>query len=429
MIAAVAVLTSAALAETSEARQDKITQTEPSSQLATQPEVKDMGRSPKSEKSSRFLDENTPPSFLAGEADMFVGRRGRLKRYLVCSMEGYFPVAVRTGEKSIATIFRVGAPHVGIKGTLATASSNDGGKTWSDPIEVQPRWLDTRDYAFGFSAQGEWIVAFLRAGLHSYVAGPNGATWTPAKDPVREDRARNMPAVFVARSGDNGKTWTQPQAYASPLIVDGSCYSRIIQAPDGTLLLSLYGMQRDPNRNKECAAIVVRSRDGGKTWGDESLVATGHNETAMAFLPNGRLLAASRSDGPGHISVLSSEDMGRTWSKPLQVTRDWEHPADLTVLQSGAVLMTFGRRIRPMGAGALLSDDGGKTWNTQREVLLAGDGIESLDLGYPSTVQLADGTIVTLMYFATGSVMSEDAVGGWGKVSCQAIHYREEDIR
>jgi hypothetical protein len=96
----------------------------------------------------------------------------------------------------------------------------------------------------------------------------------------------------------------------------------------------------------------------------------------------------------------------------MRVTRDGEHPADLTVLQSGCVLLTFGRRIRPMGCGALWSEDGGHTWRADREILLAGDGVESADLGYPSTVQLADGHIVTVLYYASGSEMSEGLRGG-----------------
>jgi len=85
------------------------------------------------------------------------------------------------------------------------------------------------------------------------------------------------------------------------------------------------------------------------------------------------------------VATLFSDDLGCTWSKPVQVTRDGEHPADLTVLASGAVQLTFGRRIRPMGCGVLFSADGGKSWDTDREVLLAGDGVRNGDLGYPST--------------------------------------------
>jgi hypothetical protein len=86
--------------------------------------------------------------------------------------------------------------------------------------------------------------------------------------------------------------------------------------------------------------------------------------------------------------------------------------------------LTLGRRVRPLGCGALFSHDNGKTWHAKSEILLAGDGILNGDLGYPSTVQLADGHIVTLLYFASGSQMSKE----WGTVSCQAIHYTEEEI-
>ena len=80
-----------------------------------------------------------------------------------------------------------------------------------------------------------------------------------------------------------------------------------------------------------------------------------------------------------------------------------------------------------MGVGALLSCDGGKTWDTDHEVLLAGDGVRNGDLGYPSTVQLDDGSLVTAVYYASGSEQGADW-GGWGDISCQAIQYREEDI-
>jgi hypothetical protein len=63
-----------------------------------------------------------------------------------------------------------------------------------------------------------------------------------------------------------------------------------------------------------------------------------------------------------------------------------------------------------------------------REALLAGDGISNTDLGYPSTVQLDDGHIVTLLCFASGSQMSHQPTS-WGDVSCQAIRYRGSELR
>ncbi len=358
--------------------------------------------------------------FLRAESDCFVGKRRRLERFLVCSTQGYFPVLVRTGRQSLAVIYRTGGTHVSISATLAVATSTDGGRCWSDPVEITPRWEDSRNPAFGVNAKGDLLAAYWKAGLDCYVDDTNGPQWQNVKITGR------VPAMFVRRSTDHGRTWSKEWPYKSKLLALPSPFGRIIPAPDGTLLMGVYGTPRRPRKGCRDISLLLRSTDGGRTWGDESLVATGHNEIAYAFLAQGRLLAAARSES-GHVATLFSDDGGRTWSKPVQVTRDGEHPADLTVLASGAVQMTFGRRIRPMGAGVLLSRDGGESWDTEHEVLLAGDGIRNGDLGYPSTVQLADGTIVTALYYASGSETAGDW-GNWGDISCQAIRYREQDI-
>ena len=361
--------------------------------------------------------------YLAGESDIFVGRRGRLRRYLVCSMEGFFPVLARTGPNALAVVYRTGAPHVGVSGTLAVARSEDGGVSWSDPCEIAPRWDDNRNPALGVNAKGELAIAFWKARLHAYTDPDGlGLRYTGSDD----ERTHKTAGLFHGVSPDQGRGWNPFRAYASTLLALASPYGRILTLPDGTLLMAIYGSPREPIEGIGNISVLARSADGGQTWGDETLTAQGYNETSYALLPNGDLLAAARSES-GHVAVSPSHDLGHTWSKPMRVTRDGEHPADLTVLQSGRVLLTFGRRIRPMGCGALWSEDGGHTWRADHEVLLAGDGVESADLGYPSTVQLADGHIVTALYYASGSEMSE-AWRGWGAVSCQAIHYQESDI-
>jgi len=322
-------------------------------------------------------------------------------------------------------MYRIGGTHVGITGTLATATSEDGGKSWSDPVQIAPRWEDNRNPAFGVNGKGEFVAAWWKAVLHNYRKDERGNVLY-AGEPKEE--WATVPALYYSKSADGGKTWSTAQSYQSELLTLASPYGRIITLADGTLLMAVYGPPRQLIEGINYLSTVMRSTDGGATWGDESIVATGYNETSFAQLPDGRLVAATRS-ATGHVAILHSTDLGRTWSTPVQVTRDGEHPADLTLLQSGRLLLTFGRRIRPMGCGLLLSDDGGQTWHTDREVLLAGDGIEGGDLGYPSTVQLADGHLVTLLYYATGSEMTAGFENAWGQVSCQAIHYREEDIR
>ncbi|MBO9610631.1 MAG: exo-alpha-sialidase [Paenibacillaceae bacterium] len=367
--------------------------------------------------------------YLRIDSDYFVGRRGRLDRYLVCSLGGYFPVLVKTGPDSLAVILRTDGPHIGIMATLSVSTSTDGGKSWSDLMQLAPRFEDIRNPAFGVNAEGQLVAAYWQARLNRYIPDPNGRGLVFSFD--ESDSLRNdIPALFTVISGDGGRTWSEPVACKSEVLTTVSPYGRIIAGPSGSLLMSAYGVLREPKGGVNHAVILVRSMDGGRTWGDESLVAIDYNETSFALLPNGRLIAAMRKDGrDAHIATSFSSDGGRTWTEPVKVTRGGEHPADLTLLSNGKLLLTFGRRVRPFGCGALVSDDLGATWNVDREIMLAGDGIRDQDVGYPSTVQLDCGAIVTVLYYGTGSEASDQRqLRGWGDVSCQAIHYREENL-
>lgn len=57
--------------------------------------------------------------------------------------------------------------------------------------------------------------------------------------------------------------------------------------------------------------------------------------------------------------------------------------------------MTYGYRRKPFGNQARLSVDGGRTWGAA--VTISSDGMSG-DLGYPSTVELADGELLTVWY-------------------------------
>ena len=57
--------------------------------------------------------------------------------------------------------------------------------------------------------------------------------------------------------------------------------------------------------------------------------------------------------------------------------------------------MSYGHRRRPFGNQARVSVDHGRTWSGPIE--LSGDG-QGGDLGYPSTAELDDGTLVTAWY-------------------------------
>ncbi|HEX4455354.1 MAG TPA: sialidase family protein [Kofleriaceae bacterium] len=339
---------------------------------------------------------------MAPVCDAFVGTRVSIERALVCSGAGQFPVLVRDA-RGLAIALRSGGGHYGLDGTLATTFSDDGGATWSAPIDALPRGADVRNPAFGVARDGRWLLAYWRAGQRCY---PGGA-W---KLPVTE---RCDPDAFVIASGDRGTTWSEPVAIATARLAWASPYGRIVHAPDGALLMAAYGPSLGATPGA-FDAIVLRSRDDGATWDDESLVLAGASELALCFATPELLVGAVRR-AAGDVAIVHSPDVGRSWSTPIAATRVDEHPADLCMV-GDALVMTFGRRVRPLGCGAKTSRDSGASWS-DREVVLAGDGIGN-DVGYPSTVQLAGGSLATAIYFARGS-----GVDGWGELSCQLLRY------
>ena len=173
-----------------------------------------------------------------------------------------------------------------------------------------------------------------------------------------------------------------------------SPYGKIIQLRDGSIVMPVYFEFHDQRVNE---SYIFRSRDGGRTWGEPSLLGKHFNETSVVELPDGRLLAALRSEEGGHVATVHSSDGAHTWTEPQVATRDSEHPADLIVTRAGEVVLTFGQRNRPLGAQAMLSRDGGVTWDQDRKMILANDAPNG-DCGYPSSVELADGRILTMFY-------------------------------
>jgi hypothetical protein len=73
----------------------------------------------------------------------------------------------------------------------------------------------------------------------------------------------------------------------------------------------------------------------------------------------------------------------------------WGLPSHLLRLKDGRLLMSYGHRRPPFGNQARASSDHGRTWSDPTTI--SNDGAGG-DLGYPSTVQLDDGSLVTVWY-------------------------------
>jgi Neuraminidase (sialidase) len=100
------------------------------------------------------------------------------------------------------------------------------------------------------------------------------------------------------------------------------------------------------------------------------------------------------------MDLFISEDDGLTWGAPNRVTQKNEINGHLLRLKDGRILLAHGSRVKgQFGVLAKITADEGKTW---AEPIRIADTLES-DCGYPSTVQRADGKLVTAWYSKTSA--------------------------
>jgi hypothetical protein len=323
---------------------------------------------------------------------------------VVAENGGYFPVAARLKDGRIAAVLRGGGSHIDVRGRLDIVFSADEGETWTMPRILVDGPNDDRNPAFGVAADGTLVLAYLVA--YGY---PPNKTEAELRKIGSENFLRGS-GIYVIRSRDHGATWDPPTMinvfkgpYPSP-------YGKILTLDDGSLLMTLYtkdnfkGVPMPRPGPLANYAYAIRSTDNGKTWGEISLLGAGFDETGLLQTRNKEILALMRS-GPGvaegtptpALFLTRSKDRGKTWSTPERITREMEIPADLVELADGRIVLTHGERNYPMGVHALVSSDGGRTFNL-RDRLSISWFANNRDTGYPSSVVRKDGKIVTLYY-------------------------------
>jgi hypothetical protein len=92
-----------------------------------------------------------------------------------------------------------------------------------------------------------------------------------------------------------------------------------------------------------------------------------------------------------------STDNGKTWTTPKQILSDsGGAPPHLFKHSSGMLICTYGFRAKsPYGIKAMFSRDNGETWDT--DYIIYENDISN-DIGYPSTIELDDGSLLTVFY-------------------------------
>ena len=290
--------------------------------------------------------------------------------------------------------------HVCPLGQVKAMTSKDDGATWTYPRVLLDGPIDDRDSGVMETSQGTLLVttftslAYEERGLVAKQPPEMQARWKAAQDRLTSEERKAQLGEWVLRSTDGGKTWSPPIA-------------TIVNSPHGPTQLKDGGLLYVGKKlwTADVKIGVAESKDDGLTWtwlseiptrpGDE--VKKGYHELFAIETDDGRILAQIRNHNKpdvGSTLQCESSDGGKTWTAPKSIDV-WGLPSQLLKLKDGRLVMTYGYRRKPFGNQARVSTDHGRTWS--EPMIVSGDGTAG-DLGYPSTVELADGTLLTVWY-------------------------------
>src|SRR6266487_3152172 len=286
--------------------------------------------------------------------------------------------------------------------------SCDGGRTWSEP-ELLLR-----------SRKADGCIN-LSVGLTTL---RDGTVLYPCCDArITRKWDQHDADLIILRSNDHGYTWTD----GAPVGVgmkEPFAYGRIIELKNGEVLCPIWGKRTSEELWR---SGVLRSRDGGVTWGDHVTIAydkdavprargattethcAGFNETTLLELSDGRLLAVLRQQGVhGGLRDLYrsiSNDGGWTWSSPEQLLV-WGTSPSLHLLPSGVIMLGYRNHLgnpqglQAPGVAVSFSQDAGEKWG---EHLMLEDPngylyTHEFEAGYPAFLTLRDGSIMVVFY-------------------------------
>jgi hypothetical protein len=320
-----------------------------------------------------------------------------------------WPTLARRKNGELLLVFSGGREaHVCPFGRVELMRSQDGGESWRWPQVLLDGPIDDRDAGVVETAQGSILVTTFTSLayedlLHKAEKIPAGqpgawddvklAEWRAAHGRISAEQRRNELGTWMIRSTDGGVTWSA--RYRVPV---NSPHGPVVLG-DGRLLYPGVALWDAERRVGFC-----HSADDGVTWewladlpvrpGDKN---SEYHELHAVEAANGRIVCHIRNHNPenkGETLQSESNDGGKTWSTPHAIGV-WGLPSHLLRLRDGRLLMSYGYRRSPFGNQVRVSTDHGTTWSAS--ITLTDDAIGG-DMGYPSTVELDDGRLVTAWY-------------------------------
>lgn len=332
-----------------------------------------------------------------------------------------WPTACIDEQGTVYVLDSLRLTHIDPFGQNVLYRSTDGGETWSEGRVINDTPLDDRDAGLLYLGNGKMLMTYFCHPTTYYTE--RETRWQlligeEEKNALLErwealTAAERQGGSYVRLSDDYGETWGDPikvpvsSPHGPTLLANGDLlyvgtvsYWTAADSPEGTTYP--YG------------TYAFVSHDGGRTWAYQSRIKffagfadKDFYEPYAIQLASGRILVALRGEGEKFdnqtvIYLTYSDNGGKTWSRTAPVCEDFVGgPAHFLQLPGGALLMTYGRRRNEPGNAcgirARLSYDDGKTWSAETVLSTPRDPADS-DLGYPTTVILSDGSLLTVFY-------------------------------
>ncbi len=297
--------------------------------------------------------------------------------------------------------------HVDTYGkTIAVFSKNDG-KTWGPMTIINDTPLDDRDAGVINMGNNKIGVTWFTISCDMQ---RECTQWRDPNDPTRKmildyletvspEQEEKYLGSLVRVSEDGGDTWGEIKK--APVTAPHG----FIMLKDGTYLY--FGKSYSGNDNGKAPIRAYASKDGlnwelkGTVPIPDGFFDYQFHEPHVIELNDGSLLGFIRThEHTSHPSACNtfstvSKDGGVTWSDPVEVEGMTGMPPHFLRHSSGAIICAYAERDDKNSCEKVfISWDDAKTWIDY----ILDDRSDCNDLGYPASVELSNGDILTVYY-------------------------------
>ncbi|MGH2558615.1 MAG: sialidase family protein [Thermomicrobiales bacterium] len=287
-----------------------------------------------------------------------------------------FTSIARLADGAVLVGFRNGSGRDVPDGRLRVMRSRDEGATW-ETLHA------------GLTATVDGIVGNLYSGYFTELAPGRlllTAVWVDRSNPalsfVNAETAGVLPMrVLIAESGDGGATLGPWRLVDLTPHEGSSCTGPVFRLPDGALALPYESWKEydDPRPGLHGAHLRI-SRDEGQTWPEIATVAADPDgrmfywDQRIAVHPEtGRLVAmfwthdrTVEQDVENHIARGEADGSG--WTTPAATGWRGQH-CEPIALGGDRLAAVYVHRHDPPSLRAVLSEDFGRTWRSESEVV------------------------------------------------------------